>query len=97
MLDTGSGVKSELINMTHLANSSGGGFCTTLLRIYIYIGEDCTTAFRCKGKATPVKKLQQMPKFHDVFQRLGDTCEVDIKMAEELEQFTCKMYGYRRL
>ena len=96
LFDTGSGAKRRLINMTNLADDFGEGFCTTLLGIYIYTGEDCTSAFRGKGKVTPFKKLQQMPKYHNVFKRLGESWEVDIEMAEELEHFTCVMYGYPR-
>ena len=42
-------------------------WCTTLLAFHVFTGEDCTSAFKGKGKVAPLKKLTKSPKFHDAF------------------------------
>ena len=66
-LDTGTGKHRKIVNVTQLAESLGAEYCTTLLGYYVFSGEDCTSAFRGKGKVTPLKKLQKNPKFHKAF------------------------------
>ena len=63
-LDTGTGKHRRLINVTELGESLGREYCSTLLGFYVYSGEDCTSAFKGKGKVTPLKKLQKNPKYH---------------------------------
>lgn len=66
-LDTGSGKKRRLINVTDLGRSLGREYCTTLLGYYVFSGEDCSSAFKGKGKVTPLKKLQKNPKYQAAF------------------------------
>ena len=66
-LDTGTGKHRQLINVTELAESLGSEYCCTLLGYYVYTGEDCTSAFKGKGKVGPLKKLQKNPKFQKAF------------------------------
>ena len=67
-LDTGTGKKRRLIDVSTFAKSLGSAYCTTLLGFYVYSGEDCTSAFRSKGKVTPLKKLQKNPKYQKSFE-----------------------------
>ena len=57
-LDTGSGKHRQLVNLTELAESLGEGYWATLLGFYVFTGEDCTSAFKGKGKVGPLKKLE---------------------------------------
>ena len=66
-LDTGTGKHRRLINISELADELGKDWCATLLGFYVFSGEDCTSAFKGKGKVTPLKKLQKNPKFHEAF------------------------------
>ena len=66
-LDTGTGKHCRLINVTTFAETLGSTYCTALLGYYVFSGEDCTSAFRGKGKVTPLKKLQKNPKFQKAF------------------------------
>jgi len=50
-LDTGSGKHRQLINISELAESLGEDYCGTLLGLYVFSGQDCTSAF--KGKWGP--------------------------------------------
>ena len=95
-LDTGSGKHRQLVNVSELAESLGEEYCATLLGYYVFSGEDCTSAFKGKGKVRPLKKLEKNPKFHKAFEQLGDDWDVDLFMQTQIEQFTCLMYGRSR-
>lgn len=66
-LDIGVGKHRQLVNVTELAKSLEPEYCTTLLGFYVFTGEDCTSAFKGKGKVPSLKKLQMNPKFHKAF------------------------------
>ena len=95
-LDTGSGKHRQLLNLSELAESLGEDYCTTLLGFYVFSGEDCTSAFKGKGKVGPLKKLEKNPRFHKAFSQLGDYWNVKPEVLRQLEQFTCLMYGQSR-
>lgn len=59
-------------------------------------GEDCTSAFKGKGKVGPLKKLEKNPRFHMAFRQLGDDWDVEPRVAKQLEQFTCMIYNHSR-
>ena len=61
-LDTGVGKHRKIINVTAIASSLGKDYCASLLGLYPYTGEDCTSAYKGKGKVCPLKKLQKNPK-----------------------------------
>ena len=53
-LDTGSGKCRQLINISELSESLGEDYnCGTLLGFYVFSVEDCTGAFKGKGKVGP--------------------------------------------
>ena len=58
-VDIGTEKKWRLVNVSE--------WCTTLLGFYFFTGEDCTSAFKGKGKVTLLKKLLKTPRFHKVF------------------------------
>ena len=66
-LDTGTGKNRKVINVSELSQSYGAPYCTALLGLYVFTGEDATSAFKGKGKAGLLKKLQSHPKFQDAF------------------------------
>ncbi|KAK7103627.1 hypothetical protein V1264_018493 [Littorina saxatilis] len=94
--DTGSGKHRRLINVTEFAESLGKNYCAALLGYYVWSGEDCTSAFKGKGKVGPLKKLQKNPKFQEAFARLGDEWSIHHEVDESLELFACVMYGHSR-
>ena len=69
-LDTVPGKHRQLINISELAESLGEDYCGTLLRFYVFSGEDCTSAFKGKGKVGPLRKLEKNPKYHSAFRKL---------------------------
>ena len=66
-LDTGSGKHRQIANVSELSESKGADYCTTMLGLYVFTGEDVTSAFKGKGKVGPLKKLQKHPRYHAAF------------------------------
>lgn len=97
LFDTGSGDKRRLLDISQLANELGDDYCQCLLGIYVFTGEDANCAFKGRGKVTPLKKLEQKPRFQSAFRQLGESWTVDPHLCDELEKFTCLMYGFPRL
>ena len=65
--DIGAKSKRKLYNITELASSLGAPYCTALLGLYVFTGEDATSAFRGKGKVDPLKKLQRSQHYQETF------------------------------
>ena len=61
------GKHQQIVNVTELGKSLGSDYCTALLGYYVFSSEDCTSAFKGKGKVAPLKKLQKNPKFNQAF------------------------------
>ena len=95
-LDTGLGKHRQLLNVSELVESLGEDYCATLLGFYVFSGEDCTSAFKGKGKVGPLKKLEKNPRFHKAFRQLGDDWNVKPEVMRQLEQFICLLYGQSR-
>ena len=59
-----------------------------------FIGPDCTSAFKSKGKVNPIKILSKNSKFIKVFAHIGEEWLLeDPAVLEGLEEFTCRLYG----
>ena len=67
-LDIGSGKHRQLINLSEFAESKGDEYCSTLLGLYVFTGEDVTSAFVGKGKVTPLKKTPGKSQVSQVIQ-----------------------------
>ena len=61
------GKNQRLINMSALLDEMGKDWCAALLSFYVFTGEDCTSAFKGKGKVAPQKKFMETPSFHASF------------------------------
>ena len=93
LFDTGTGNKKRLINVIEMAQEYGQEYCPALLGMYAFSGCDSTSAFKGKEKIQPLKKLSQMPKFVPVFVALGESWDISLQLFNQLERFTCAMYG----
>ena len=56
-LDSGIGKHRRLINMCELEERKGTEYCTVILGLYVFTGEDATSAFKGKGNVGPLKML----------------------------------------
>ena len=97
LFDTGTGNKQRLINITELAEGYTQNHCTTLMCLHAYTRCDTTSAFKGIGKIKPLKTLQKTPKFAAVLCRLGETWDITEDLLDELEEFTCAIYGRARV
>ena len=66
------------------------------MSLHAYTGCDTTSAFKGLGKVKPLKIMQQKPKFVSVLAGLGDTWNVPERLIDDLEAFTCAIYGRAR-
>ena len=66
-MDTGTGNHRKIINITELGKSLSKDYCSALLGFHVFSGEDCTSAFKGKGKVSPLKKLEKNPRFFKTF------------------------------
>ncbi|XP_068234747.1 uncharacterized protein [Palaemon carinicauda] len=95
-LDIGTGKHRQMVNISQTAESMGADKCKMVLGLYVFTGEDVTSSFKGKGKIGPLKKLQRHPIHHEAFRKLGDEWSVEPEMIDDIEAFTCLMYGYSR-
>ena len=96
LFDTGKGNKKRLLDISELARGLTQPFCSALLFLHAFTGCDSTSAFKGKGKVKAVKVLQQKPAFVPVLAQLGNFWEVQEQTIDELEYFTCCVYGRPR-
>ena len=96
LFDTGTGNRRRLLNISELAREYGQVMCTALMSLHVFTHCDTTSAFKGVGKVRPIKLLQKTEAFQDALSKLGDTWDVSVRLDEDLEQFTCAMYGRGR-
>ena len=53
--DIGMGKHRLLIAISELSDELGNNWCSTLHGFYVFSGEDCSNAFKDKGKVTPLR------------------------------------------
>lgn len=94
--DTGIGNNKKLIDITEMAENLTQEYCTALMCLHIFTGCDTTSQFKGLGKVRPIKKLQKMPKFVKVLAKLGESWEMSKQLLDELDEFTCTIFGYPR-
>ena len=58
---------------------------------------DTTSALKGIRKVKPIKVIQKMPKFQKGLAQLGETWDVEDELFAALEEFTCILYGSRKL
>ena len=93
LFDTGYENNKRLINMSEYAECYPSQHCSALLGLHAFTGCDSTSAFKQVGKIKPNKVLDRNPRYTESFAMLGESWEVDESLYNELEAFTCRMYG----
>jgi hypothetical protein len=67
--------------------------CTALLGLHAFTHCNSTSAFKGKGKVRQIKLLEKTEKYQKILGALGDHWDVSNTLENELEAFTCAMYG----
>ena len=89
-MDTG----EKLINIIQLADNYSQEHVAAMLDLHAFIGADCTSAFKSKGKVRPMQLLSLNSKFIDIFAAVGFTWTLDDDhIVNGIEEFTCRLYG----
>ena len=55
-LDTGTEKHRQIVNVSELAESKRVDYCTTMLGLVVFTGEDATSAFKGKGNVGLMRK-----------------------------------------
>ena len=76
--------KRQVLNVTQIAQTYGAEYCTALLGLYVFTGEDVTSAFKGKGKVRPLKKLQSFPNHISGKNKIGDQIRIQ-QILDELK------------
>ena len=97
LFDTGTGNKQRLINVTELAEDYTQSYCTALMCLHAFTRCDTTSAFKGIGKIKPLKILQKTPRFAAVLSKLGEEWDITEDLIDDLEEFTCAIYGRARV
>ena len=66
-LDIGIGKQRKVVNVSEIADRNGPEYCDMMLGVYVFTGEDATSAFKEKGKVGSLKKLLSNSKYHSAF------------------------------
>ena len=81
-------------NMNLLKNAFSKEKCEAILGLHSFSGCDSVSSFRGKGKKSVFKVFESDPQHIVTFARLGKSFLPDPVLLNELEKFTCKLYGF---
>ena len=69
-LDTDSGKHRRLVNVSDIASEKGHNYCASIMGLYVFTGEDVTSAFKGKCKVGPwkncIKVRNSMQRLHSL-------------------------------
>lgn len=97
-MDVGVGKSQRNINVSKLYESLGTKVCDSLPAFHALTGCDFNPAFFRKGKKRPFLLLRNSDKYMDALTNLSKYRDgVDEEVFNEVEEFVCRMYGYKKL
>ena len=94
LFDTGTGNKRRLLNVNDILKNKGEDICSVLPALHCFTGCDTTSAFVRRGKVAPVKLVEKSHKFLPVLNRVGQDRDCSEELVNDMEAFTCAMYGH---
>ena len=99
LFDTGKGQTKRCtgIDVSQLAEEHTPKLCSALLGLHAYTGCNSTSSFKSKGKVRPLKLLLKHKHYQDAFAQLGESLITSMDVETLIEQFTCEMYGDKRV
>ena len=98
-MDTGrsSNNTRRFINVTQLVNHLDAEVLDALPALHAFTGTDFTAAFMNKGKVRPYEIMLKSQQFTKAFAKLGRNGEVSEATLQDIEKFTCTLYGLPKL
>jgi len=85
--------RTTFTDITKLAVALGQDVCKALPGMHAFTGCDTVSAFAGKGKLKPLKMLRASQDYQTMFQALGESWTLSSELSQQLEMFTCEMYG----
>ena len=92
-LDYGVGKNRKTINLKKIPLSQQ--IKSSLIGFHSFTGNDYVSSFFRKGKATCFNVMKENSEFLEAFAALGECWSLSEDVANQLESFVCKLYGYR--
>jgi hypothetical protein len=93
-MKSGTQTRTRFIDVTKLAHVLGESVCNALIGLHAFTGCDSVSAFAGKGKVSGLKMLAN-PTFQNTFAQIGKEWLLTDDLAEELQEFTCRLYNAR--
>lgn len=85
------------INVTQMAEHIDDDVLDALPALHAFTGTDFTAAFMNKGKMRPLDIMMKSQRFTRAFACLGRGSDISESILEDIEKFTCSLYGSPRL
>lgn len=87
----------KFVDINALAKKIGPALASALPALHAFTGCDFTPCFSRKGKINPMTILANNTSICEAFARLGKSSTIDNETQESLEEFVCKMYGFKNI
>ena len=89
---TESGSNNRVINITKLGIRLGQEKCQTIIRLHIFTGCDSISAFKGRGKTTPLGLMLESEAFCSAFIALRCGWDAPDDIIPDVEKFVCTLY-----
>lgn len=93
----GVGNHQRFINVTKLYNKLGEKLSKALPAFHAFTGCDFNPAFYRKGKKRPLTILEKSEKYIDAFIKISDLNNVFEDNFEIIQEYTCEIYGFKKI
>ena len=90
---SGTGTRTQLIDIGKVASSLGPSVCTALPGMHAFTGCNSVSSFAGKGKLSALKTLKSNQDVQQAFSELGNNWKLSHDLFQKLEKFTCQLYA----
>ena len=94
---TGKGNKKRTVAVRQVYRHYGENVCNAIIGCYCITGCDTISAFHGIGKKTALKVMKSSQEHIASLARLGNEFPVPNSLLEEMEAYTCELYGQKGL
>ena len=83
----------KVLDIQAISHNLGNDISKALLGLHVYTGCDSVSCFKGKSKTKAFKIMIESKVFISTFEDLGKMWTIDNVVMENLEMFTCELYG----